>query len=59
MPIATVTAYFEILAALKDNQNLDVYSAASRAMLTGWTVTPAQMETVVKTYRRCRARMAP
>ena len=25
----------------------------TRAMLRGWTITPAQMDSVVKTYRRC------
>ncbi|HEB77048.1 MAG TPA: TPM domain-containing protein [Methylothermaceae bacterium] len=53
MPLAVVEAYFQAMAARDGRANLPIYSHATQAMLGRWTVTPAQMDTLVHTYRRC------
>jgi uncharacterized protein len=54
-PEATVAAYLEAMAARNPNPDLALYSAATRAMLAGWVMTPAQMDTLSRTYRDCAA----
>jgi len=52
-PEATVAAYLAAMAARNPRPDLAVYSEESRRMLGSWTVTPAQMDSVVRTYRGC------
>jgi uncharacterized protein len=54
-PEATVAAYLEAMRARNADPNLDLYSTATRAMLARWVVTPGQMDTLVLSYRDCRA----
>jgi len=61
-PAATLAAYFAAMAARNASPDLALYTPATRRMLRGWTVTPAQMDNVVKTYRACSpepARVGP
>jgi uncharacterized protein len=53
-PEATVAAYLAAMAARNGRPDLAVYSEDSREMLGSWTMTPAQMDSVVRTYRACR-----
>jgi uncharacterized protein len=53
-PEATVAAYLAAMAARNGRPDLAVYSEDSRQMLGSWTMTPAQMDQVVRTYRACR-----
>ena len=55
MPAETLKTYFDVLAARNADPNLKLYTPATRQMLQGWVMTPAQMDNVVRTYRRCRA----
>jgi uncharacterized protein len=52
-PAETLNAYFAAMATRNADPGLDIYTAETRRMLAGWVVTPAQMDNVVKTYRRC------
>jgi uncharacterized protein len=52
-PEATVAAYLAAMAARNGRPDLAVYSEESRRMLGSWTMTPAQMDSVVRTYRSC------
>lgn len=54
-PEASVDAYLEAMRARNADSDLDLYSQATRAMLAGWVMTPAQMDTLARTYRDCRA----
>lgn len=53
-PEATVVAYLGAMAERNARSDLAIYSAESRRMLRSWTMTPAQMDSVVRTYRGCR-----
>lgn len=57
-PHQTLNIYFRAMAARNADPELAIYTAATRRMLRGWTVTPAQMDNVVRTYRRCHAQPA-
>ncbi|HEY8155696.1 MAG TPA: TPM domain-containing protein [Myxococcota bacterium] len=57
-PEATAAAYLAAMRARNADPDLDLYSAATRAMLARWVVTPAQMDMLVRTYRDCRAEAA-
>lgn len=57
-PEATAAAYLAAMRARNADPDLDLYSAATRAMLARWVVTPAQMDSLVRTYRDCRAEPA-
>jgi hypothetical protein len=57
-PEATAAAYLDAMRARNSDPRLDLYSAETRTMLARWVVTPAQMETLVRTYRGCRAEPA-
>jgi uncharacterized protein len=52
-PEGTVAAYLAAMAARNGRPDLAVYSRQSREMLASWTMTPAQMDSVVRTYRSC------
>jgi uncharacterized protein len=53
-PAETVRAYLAAMAARNGNPDLDLYTAGTRAMLAGRVSTPAQMDSVTRTYRGCR-----
>ncbi len=44
------------MAERNADPNLDIYTAGTQAMLGQWVVTAAQMDNLVKTYRRCHPR---
>ena len=52
-PEGTVAAYLAAMAARNGRPDLAVYSEDSRTMLRSWTMTPAQMDSVARTYRSC------
>jgi uncharacterized protein len=52
-PEATVVAYLAATAARNGRPDLAVYSEESREMLGSWTMTAAQMDHLVRTYRSC------
>lgn len=54
-PAQALQAYFDAMGARDTNPDLPFYTPATREMLRGGTITRAQMDQVVKTYRRCRA----
>jgi uncharacterized protein len=52
-PDATVGAYLRAMEARNGASALAVYSAGTRAFLRDRVVTPAQMDSVARSYRRC------
>ncbi|HVH17940.1 MAG TPA: TPM domain-containing protein [Myxococcota bacterium] len=54
-PEATAAAYLLAMRARNADPDLDLYSAATRVMLARRVVTLAQMDTLVRMYRDCRA----
>ena len=52
-PGATLAAYIAAMAEHNADPSLDIYTAETRRMLSQWVVTRAQMDSVVKAYRRC------
>lgn len=52
---SVLSQYFARMQARDANPNLDIYTPATRRMLRDWVMTPAQMDNVVKSYRRCTA----
>ena len=52
-PRATVAAYLNVMEMRVSDPALPIYSGETKAMLSDWTVTPAQMDSVARTYRRC------
>lgn len=54
-PAEILQAYFDAMSARIASPDLDFYTPATRQMLRSWTVTRAQMDSVVKTYRNCSA----
>ncbi|MDX1711606.1 MAG: TPM domain-containing protein [Rhodovibrionaceae bacterium] len=52
-PRAVVDAYLEAMAKRNADPDLPIYTPETRRMLRDWTVTPAQMDSVARTYRRC------
>jgi uncharacterized protein len=53
-PEATVTAYLDAMARRNGRPDLGIYSGDTQAMLRSWTVTPAQMDDVARSYSKCR-----
>jgi uncharacterized protein len=53
-PGATVDAYMAAMRARNARPDLSLFSADSQAMLGSWTITPAQMDTLARTYAKCR-----
>jgi uncharacterized protein len=61
-PGETLAAYLTAMADRNADPDLDIYTAETRRMLAQWVVTPAQMDNLVKSYRRCHPeplRLAP
>ena len=54
-PRETLAAYFTAMDARNDDPDLALYTPATRRMLRGWVMTPAQMDNVVRSYRACHA----
>lgn len=52
-PRETLAAYFAAMDARNGDPDLEIYTPATRDMLRGWTMTPAQMDNVVRSYRAC------
>jgi uncharacterized protein len=52
-PQETLRAYIEAMADRNARSDLALYTPETRAWLAGWTMTPAQMDNLVRTYRRC------
>ncbi|MDN3722346.1 hypothetical protein QW131_31860 [Roseibium salinum] len=50
--------YLAAMAERNGAPDLSLYTPATRTMLAGWTITPAQMDMVVKSYRECTAEPA-
>jgi uncharacterized protein len=57
-PEATLAAYFELMRARDAAADHGLYTPETQAMLRGWIVTPAQMDNVLRSYRRCRSEPA-
>lgn len=54
-PEATLSAYFAAMRSRNADSSLALYTPGTRNMLEDWTMTPAQMDNIVQTYRNCRA----
>ncbi len=52
-PQATLARYFDAMDQRNASTDLAIYTPATHAMLKRWTITPAQMDMVVKSYRKC------
>ena len=57
-PDATLEQYLAAMSERNANPELEIYTPATRRMLRDWVMTPAQMDNVVKAYRRCHAESA-
>jgi uncharacterized protein len=57
-PADTLARYFAAMQQRNANPTLEIYTPATRRMLKDWLATPAQMDNVVKSYRRCHAETA-
>jgi uncharacterized protein len=54
-PEQALQAYFAAMDTRNASPDLAFYTPATRDMLRGWTITRAQMDQVVETYRGCSA----
>ncbi len=52
-PLQVVHTYIEAMQNRNANPDLSIYSAETRQMLSKWVVTPAQMDNVASSYRKC------
>lgn len=52
-PKMTLAAYFLAMRNRNSRPDLKIYTPETRAMLRNWVVTRAQMDNLVRTYRRC------
>lgn len=52
-PAQVVATYHDAMARRDARPDLPIYSGATARMLEGWVVTPAQMDNVVRAYRKC------
>ena len=57
-PAETLKKYFEAMQQRNANPSLDIYTPATQRMMKDWVMTPAQMDNVVNSYRRCHAESA-
>lgn len=57
-PTESLQRYLAAMAERNGAPDLALYTPDTRAMLAGWTITPAQMDMVVKSYRECTAEPA-
>lgn len=53
-PEATLAGYFRAMSERNAAPDLGIYTPATRDMLAAWVVTPAQMDNIVTTFRRCQ-----
>jgi uncharacterized protein len=54
-PAETLEKYFAAMQQRNANPELDIYTPDTRRVLTDWVTTPAQMDNIVSSYRRCHA----
>jgi uncharacterized protein len=54
-PRETVHNYLSAMATRNGRPDLGLYSHETRQLLARWVMTPAQMESVARSYRACRA----
>lgn len=54
-PEDALVLYFQAMNDRNGDPNLPIYSMESRMLLDGRTLTPAQMDNVMRTYRDCTA----
>lgn len=52
-PEAVVAAYLAAMETRNSNPDLPIYSAATKEMQRKWVVTPAQMDNVARTFKKC------
>lgn len=52
-PKQVVAAYLEAMNRRNGDPDLSIYSQETKNMMHSWTVTPAQMDNVAKTFARC------
>lgn len=57
-PTATLLAYFTAMRSYDSRPQLDLYTTETQALLKKWVVTRAQMDSVLRTYRRCHPETA-
>jgi uncharacterized protein len=57
-PEQTLAGYFELMAERNASPDHGIYTPETQAMLRRWVMTPAQMDTLVREYRRCEAEPA-
>lgn len=57
-PEAVVAAYLAAMEARNSNPDLPIYSAATKEMQRKWVVTPAQMDMVARTFKKCTPQAA-
>jgi uncharacterized protein len=57
-PEETLARYLSAMADGEVSPELPLYTDASRAMLRGWTITPAQRKNMIASYRSCSAESA-
>jgi len=54
-PAETLEKYFSAMRQRNANPDLDIYTPDTRRAMRGWVRTPAQMDNIVNSYRRCHA----
>lgn len=52
-PKDIVNAYHDAMSQRNGSPNLSIYSKDSVKMMQNWTITPAQMDNVVRTFENC------
>lgn len=52
-PEATLVAYMQAMREHNARPDLDLYTSDTRAVMSRWVTTPAQMENLYKTYSKC------
>lgn len=52
-PEATLVAYMQAMRERNARPDLDLYTSDTRAVMSQWVTTPAQMENLYKTYSKC------
>ena len=57
-PEQTLARYFELMGERNAAPDHGLYTPETQAMLRRWVMTPAQMDTLLREYRRCEAEPA-
>jgi uncharacterized protein len=57
-PEETLARYFELMGQRDASPDQGLYTPQTQAMLRRWVMTPAQMDTLLREYRRCEAEPA-